>query len=1057
MAAAIDFAVRGVAGGLQHGSVAGDAQGNFIQVGSGDSVSLHLSRSSIVGYERQGGDLLIKLTDGRTIVLDGYFEAAPGDTNRLYLSSDDQIVEVVLSDSGNGMLYANYGPVQGWEKWSPLDDLTFSGGDGVSEIMVASSEPAGMAPIIPGLIGGLGGLGTAAAIAGGAVIIGGGGGGGGRAQPTVDAQPTTTVTTNTQNPALNVSGTGEPGDSVVVTIGNQSQTTTITENGTWTVTFPGTGLPADGTYNAQVVVTTPDGGTTNLTGPHFVLDLTPPDVSVTSGTKSTGDVENLTEYQDGVTIGGTGEPGAAISVTVGGATQTTTINAQGNWSVTFTQSQVAAGEYEAAVTITATDALGNVTTRNEVLVVDTVPHPITFHSVTADNTVNFAENQGAVVMTGTSTPGATITLTLQGHTQTAVVGADGSWSVSWAAGTIAAGEYSASMTATTTDSAGNVTTVTKTFLVDTVTSVGFTGSVAGDNVVNATEAAGGIVLTGTAQPGATVSVAWGGSTLPATVGTDGTWSVTFPGGTLAGGTYASTATVTATDAAGNTASATRSIQVDTQTSVAVNAGQAGGDNLLNGTEAAGGLQLTGTAEAGATVQVTFQGVTRTVTANGSGQWTASWTAAEVPAGTYNATVQVTATDVAGNTASTSHALRIDTEVTPFTRTTLSTGADNVLNAAEAANGLTVTGTVEPGSTVVVRFGSGATRSATVAPDGTWTVTVPAGEVPAGQNNVTLTATATDAAGNSRTLTETVAVDTTVVNFAATSGTIGGDGILNAAEVAAGMTMSGTAEVGATLVIRLANGSSHTVTVGADGKWSTTFTAAELPTGEVSSSVTVTATDLAGNTASFTQNFAVDTVAPKDPWITNDAGTGNLISGIATAAAPGDMDFFTVAQNGTVTELTPQVTFNGDVMVNGHNVPSEWAFFSTPVQDGSYLVIRDQDAAGNESSTLYIRNTTGEVVVDASRAGLSGFDFGTIDLTAADASLTLTEAQINALTGTDKQLTVTGDTDDVVNLVGGVATGTTTMIDGETYKLYLVGSGGASVLVDDDITITTAAV
>jgi len=541
------------------------------------------------------------------------------------------------------------------------------------------------------------------------------------------------------------------------------------------------------------------------------------------------------------------------------------------------------------------------------------------------------------------------------------------------------------------------------------------------------------------------------------VGTDGTWSVTFPGGTLAGGTYASTATVTATDAAGNTASATRSIQVDTQTSVAVNAGQAGGDNLLNGTEAAGGLQLTGTAEAGATVQVTFQGVTRTVTANGSGQWTASWTAAEVPAGTYNATVQVTATDVAGNTASTSHALRIDTEVTPFTRTTLSTGADNVLNAAEAANGLTVTGTVEPGSTVVVRFGSGATRSATVAADGTWTVTVPAGEVPAGQNNVTLTATATDAAGNSRTLTETVAVDTTVVNFAATSGTIGGDGILNAAEVAAGMTMSGTAEVGATLVIRLANGSSHTVTVGADGKWSTTFTAAELPTGEVSSSVTVTATDLAGNTASFTQNFAVDTVAPKDPWITNDAGTGNLISGIATAAAPGDMDFFTVAQNGTVTELAPQVTFNGDVMVNGHNVPSEWAFFSTPVQDGSYLVIRDQDAAGNESSTLYIRNTTGEVVVDASRAGLSGFDFGTIDLTAADASLTLTEAQINALTGTDKQLTVTGDADDVVNLVGGVATGTTTMIDGETYKLYLVGSGGASVLVDDDITITTAAV
>jgi hypothetical protein len=47
--------------------------------------------------------------------------------------------------------------------------------------------------------------------------------------------------------------------------------------------------------------------------------------------------------------------------------------------------------------------------------------------------------------------------------------------------------------------------------------------------------------------------------------------------------------------------------------------------------------------------------------------------------------------------------------------------------------------------------------------------------------------------------------------------------------------------------------------------------------------------------------------------------------------------------------------------------------------------------------------------------------------------------------------VTGNSDDVVNLVGATATGTTMVAHGETYRLYTLGSG-ASVLIDDDITV-----
>jgi hypothetical protein len=91
-------------------------------------------------------------------------------------------------------------------------------------------------------------------------------------------------------------------------------------------------------------------------------------------------------------------------------------------------------------------------------------------------------------------------------------------------------------------------------------------------------------------------------------------------------------------------------------------------------------------------------------------------------------------------------------------------------------------------------------------------------------------------------------------------------------------------------------------------------------------------------------------------------------------------------------------------------------------------------------------------VGLDRAGLQGFDFGTIDLTSADANLTLNAARVLALTGADKQMTITGGADDVVNLQGATATTTTVNAHGETYKLYTLGTSGASVLIDDDILV-----
>ncbi|MFN4157620.1 MAG: Ig-like domain-containing protein [Gemmobacter sp.] len=1051
MVKAVEFAVRNSAGALARGGVAGEGGSSFLQVGSSEAVSLNLAPAHVVGYERQGANLVVRLIDGREIVLSGFYDTAPGQPNKLYLSSEGEIAEVFLADGGNGIVQVSYGPAESWNKFSTLDDLRFDRGETLAMLQGTGNDPAGMGMFIPGILAGLGGGGLIpAAVVGGAVLIGtgggGSGGGGGRTPPAVDEPDAShTVTTNTPNPQLVVTGTGEPGDSVSVTIGDQTQTTTITPGGTWGVTFPPTGLPADGTHEAVVVVTPPGGGTpVTLDGPTFVLDLTPPAVSITEGTESVGHVENAEDHRDGVTIGGNGEPGAAIRVTIGEAVQTTTIAADGSWSVTFTPAQVPGGEYTTGVTIVATDPMGNTTTITDRVQIDTVPHPLAIDPVTADNTVNAAEAAAGFQITGTSTPGAAITVAIGGDTRMATVAGNGTWAIAYGPNQIAPGEYDATITATTRDAAGNPSSTTHVMRVDTLTHVSLTTPVAGDDVVNAAEVAGGVALSGATQPGATVTVSWNGVTLPATVAASGAWAVTFPAPSFAAGEYGTTVSVTARDAAGNTATRSHAVRIDTTTSVSVDPAQAGGDNILSGAEQASGLILTGRAEPGATVAATFEGVTRSVTATSGGTWQAAWSAGEIRQGTYASTVSVTSTDAAGNTATATHPLNVDTEVTNFRRTGLSTGADDVLNAAEAAQGLTVTGTVEPGSSVMVRFGSGVPRAATVAADGTWTVTIPPGEIPAGENNVTLTATATDRVGNTASHTESVRVDTIVTPFTRSGGAIGGDGILNAVEVQAGLPLGGTAEAGATVVVKLSSGAEKTAIANAAGQWSVTFTAADLPRGELNVQATITATDRAGNTASLTEAFRVDTVAPGSPEVLSFSRDANGLRGIGTEATSDAYSFVRIDQTGT--QNTIQASRTDDAQYNETNFR-----FASTVPDGSYLVVNTADAAGNQSSTLLVVDNTNAPTVNLGRGGLANFDFTAIDLSfAPDARMTITEAQLRDLTGPDNRLMVKGGADDTVTMVNATATGASEVIDGQRYAIYTLGSSGATLLLDDDI-------
>lgn len=81
----------------------------------------------------------------------------------------------------------------------------------------------------------------------------------------------------------------------------------------------------------------------------------------------------------------------------------------------------------------------------------------------------------------------------------------------------------------------------------------------------------------------------------------------------------------------------------------------------------------------------------------------------------------------------------------------------MINAAEAADGVTVTGEVEPGSTVSVQV-FGQAYAAVVGAGGAWVLDIPAGDIPLTEQSYDMIVTATDGAGNTSQITSSLTVD-----------------------------------------------------------------------------------------------------------------------------------------------------------------------------------------------------------------------------------------------------------------------------------------------------------
>ncbi|MDD5249491.1 MAG: Ig-like domain-containing protein [Rhodocyclaceae bacterium] len=782
------------------------------------------------------------------------------------------------------------------------------------------------------------------------------------------------------------------------------------------------------------------------------------------------------------------------------------------------------------LTASTTDAAGNVGTEIfHVLVQDTTAPTVSSVAATGTGITSGSGdlNAGHVV---TLTVNLSEAVTVAGGTPTLILNDGGMASYTGGSGsnaltfnyTVGAGQNTSDLAvtasvlngATIIDGAGNVADLgaamanpAGTLQIDTTApTIAINANIAGDNIINKSEAAAGVSIGGTtsgAESSQTVTVQLVDSssvvkdTYTTTAGS-GTWSVNVTAAqaqALADGSYTIKADVA--DAAGNPATEAIHAMTVNETAPTVSSVATNGTGITSGSgDLNAGHVVTLTVNlsevvtvAGGTPTLTLNdGGTATYTGgSGSNALTFSYT---VGAGQNTSDLAVTGSalngativDVAGNTADLSTAvanpagtLQIDTTA-PTIAINANIAGDNIINKSEAAAGVSIGGTTsgaESSQTVTVQLVDSSSvvkdTYTTTAGSGTWSVNVTAAQAQAlADGSYTIKADVSDAAGNpateaihAMTVNETAP---TVSSVAATgTGITSGSGDLNAGHVVT-LTVNLSEAVtvaGGTPTLTLNDGGMASYT-GGSGSNALTFNYT-VGAGQNTSDLAVTASvlngatiiDGAGNVADLGAAMAnpagtlqIDTTAPtvSSVGLTSAVGIQNNILNA------GDVVSVTVAASEAVTVTgTPQLGLN----IGGTTVQANYASGSgTSALVFTYTIQAGQTDANGISIAANslslnggtIKDTAGNVATLTHAAVTDNGNF-LVDTTAPAAPTIpdMTAATDSGSSSTDNITKITTPT-----FTGTAETGSTvTIFDGTTQ----VGSGTAS---GGTYTITTSA-
>ncbi|MCR7024704.1 Ig-like domain-containing protein, partial [Pseudomonas aeruginosa] len=518
-------------------------ENGILKLSQSSNIALDVAPESVAGYSKSGSDLIVQLKTGESVrIANFYAEGQP--SSQLFLADKDKLVAVDLPPvAADGPLMAGYIPQ---ESLAGFESLTGAG--------VLGGMSAGTALLV-----------GAAAIGAGVAISNssGGGGGGGSSVPPDTTPPKAASGLKIAPDGSSISGQAEAGASVGIdTNGDGKPDLTVIADANGNFTAP-LNPPLTNGETVTVIVTDPAGNSS-----------TP----VTAEAPDFPDAPQV-NASNGSVLSGTAEAGVTIVITDGNGNPIgqTSADANGNWSFT-PGSQLPDGT---VVNVVARDAAGNSSPATSITVDGVAPNaPV-------------VEPSNGSELSGTAEPGSSVTLTDGNGNPIGQTTADanGNWSFTPSTplpdGTV--------VNVVARDAAGNSSPP---------------ASVTVDAVAPATptvDPSNGTTLSGTAEPGSSVTLTDGNGNPIGQVTADGSGNWTYtPSTPIANGTVVN---VVAQDAAGNS-SPGASVTVDSQAPAAP---------VLNPSN---GTTLSGTAEPGATVTLTDGNGNPIgqVTADGSGNW-----------------------------------------------------------------------------------------------------------------------------------------------------------------------------------------------------------------------------------------------------------------------------------------------------------------------------------------------------------------------------------------------------------------------------------------------------
>ncbi|WP_438442944.1 Ig-like domain-containing protein [Kluyvera georgiana] len=778
------------------------------------------------------------------------------------------------------------------------------------------------------------------------------------------------------------------GQTVVVNIGGINYSATVDANGNWSLDAPAALLnaPDTGLTPIPYTVTAKDvAGNTSVISGTIDVDKTPPALTLQA---VSGGYVNAVEVVQSVPISGTGGPydpdhPHTIVVAVNNQTYTTTLLSDGTWSISLPAGALV-GLPDGPINYTATisDSAGNPTVLKGSFILDANPATlptITINAISGDDFINVNESSQPLVISGKTTnteAGSIISVLFNGITYTgALVQPDGTWSLTLPS-SVMTGLTSGTqvITATVTDVAGNSATSNHnlTFVADASKLPSLTVNViAGDDVINAIEHLQALTISGSSQnltTGRIVTVTLNGKTYTGLVDSTGKWSVDVPAADVqalssGSGSQPYTVTANATDIANNAATpVNHTVTVDLiGPTLTLNPGSFVADGKVNISETAAIQVLSGTAPEGQIVTLNVGGKIVDTVAGPGNSWSMT-----VPLDVLQNLTQgkgewtLSATDADGNTTQVKIPVDVNS-TTPPTLTMSTPFGDALVNINDAQAGTTITGTSRglAANTVVTLYVDGvAVRSGTVGSDGKWSIIVGSNDIPANSDGTHVyTVSASDGWGNQAGATANVDYLLTRPALPSLSGLFGGDGIINLAEATLGQTLSGSTSVtgpGQTVKITIDGINPITVPVNNDGSWSLTLPpAALLALSDGSHLMTVTIVDRAGNAATGSASFNVQTDTLPTPTLAAPFGDG-ILNVLESGATIGTIGGSTGLAKASIQSVT--IRINGvDYGPATINADGSWSLSLTSAQmkafpDGKVSVdITVTDNAANVST------------------------------------------------------------------------------------------------------------